>query len=152
MRWQRKIQLNWAEKYKSGQLDVIMIIFISAHLSAEEAQRHHRCERWHAGDEGGEPADDEGEEGDHPGAVPLAPLPPAPTHRCYPAALPAAVWHQCCEFPGHSKNCHWDSEEKDTETKASLLLTGLVHNHMLFHAEATWEIEEDNLNVPTCQM
>lgn len=76
-----------------------MIIFFIAHFSAEEAQRHHGCERRHAGDEGGEPADDEGEEGDHPGAFPLTPLPPAPFDRRHPAAFPAAVWDQRCEFP-----------------------------------------------------
>lgn len=74
--------------------------FLMRYFSVEEAERHLRREQWHAGDEGREPADDEGEEGDHPGAVPLAPLPPAPHDCCHPAALSAAVWHQRCECPG----------------------------------------------------
>lgn len=90
--------LNWVKD--EGQLLELPNCSFAAHFSFEEAQRHHRCECRHAGNEGGEPADDEGEESDHPGAVPLAPLPPAPLDCCRPAALPAAVWHQRCECPG----------------------------------------------------
>lgn len=93
---QRQMRLKWAkEKVQLGDL----ICSFTARFSVEEAQRHHRRERWHAGDEGGEPTNDEGEEGDHPGAVPLASLPSAPLNCCHPAALPAAVWHQRCECP-----------------------------------------------------
>lgn len=67
-------------------------------FSSEEAQRNHRRERRHAGDEGGESADDEGEKSDHSGAFPFAAVPPTPPHRCHAAALPAAVWDQHCEW------------------------------------------------------
>lgn len=74
-----------------------LFVFLT-HFSSEEAPGHHRCQRRHAGDEGGEPADDEREEGDHRRAFPLAAVPTTSSRCCHPPAFPAAVWHQCCEF------------------------------------------------------